>query len=106
MDPEKRFFVDLGRMIQAITPANVYWVAIGTAAYSLLSLAEGIGLMFRVRWAGYLVIGEGVFFIPIELYELLHGFSLKVVLILALNVAIVWYLFANRRRLFRHHQHL
>jgi uncharacterized membrane protein (DUF2068 family) len=105
IDPEKRFFVDLAEQIKGITPTNVYWVAIGTAGYSLFSLVEGIGLMFRASWAGYLAIGEGAFFIPIEIYELVHKFTFKVLLILALNVLIVWYLFANRHRLFRHHHH-
>lgn len=102
IDPAKKFFIDLAQQLESITPANVYWVAVGTAFYSLFSLVEGIGLMFRIPWAGYLAIGEGAFFIPIEIYELMHKFSFKVLLILGLNVLIVWYLFANRRRLFRH----
>ena len=105
IDPERRFFIDLAEQVKHITPTNLYWVALGTALYSIFSLVEGIGLMFRIPWAGYLAIGEGAFFIPVELYELMHGFSLKVLSILALNVAIVWYLFANRKRLFRHHVH-
>jgi|WetSurMetagenome_2_1015567.scaffolds.fasta_scaffold142073_1 uncharacterized membrane protein (DUF2068 family) len=103
VDPEKKFFVDLAEKVKGITPANVYWVAVGTALYSVFSLVEGIGLTFRVPWAGYLAIGESTFFIPIEVYELIHAFSVKVLLILVLNIAIVWYLFANRHRLFRHH---
>jgi uncharacterized membrane protein (DUF2068 family) len=105
IDPERRFFIDLAQKLKGVTPTNVYWVAFGTMLYSLFSLVEGIGLMFRIPWAGYLAIGEGAFFIPIEIYELMHGFSFKVLSILVLNVAIVWYLFANRKRLFRHHVH-
>ena len=70
--------------------------------YSLFSLVEGIGLIFRVSWAGWMAIGESVFFIPIEVYDLLHNFRWKVVGILALNILIVWYLFQNRHRLFKH----
>jgi uncharacterized membrane protein (DUF2068 family) len=105
IDPERRFFIDLAEQLKHITPTNIYWVAFGTALYSLFCLVEGIGLMFRIPWAGYMAIGEGAFFIPIEIYELMHGFRLKILGILALNVAIVWYLFTNRRRLFRHHVH-
>jgi len=61
--------------------------------------------MFRVSWAGWLAIGESAFFIPIELYELSHNFSLMVFVILMINVVMVWYLFENRHRLFRHHHH-
>lgn len=105
LDPEKKFFVDLAEKIGQVTPANVIWVARGTVFYSLFSLVEGVGLVFRVSWAGWLAIGESVFFIPIELYDLLHSFSWGVVLILGLNIMIVWYLLQNRHRLFRHHHH-
>lgn len=103
VDPERKFFSDVAAKIRTITPANVLWLASGTAFYSLFSLVEGVGLAFRVSWAGYMAICESAFFIPIEIYELLHRFSAPVVLILALNIVIVWYLFANRHRLFRHH---
>lgn len=105
LDPEKRFFTELARKIAEITPSSVLWVAGGTIAYSLFSLVEGIGLIFRVSWAGWLAIGESVFFIPIEIFDLLHRFSIAVVAILGLNILIVWYLFQNRERLFRHHHH-
>jgi uncharacterized membrane protein (DUF2068 family) len=103
IDPEKKFFADLERRIGLITPANVVMVAGGAVFYSLFSLVEGFGLMFRVRWAGWLAIGESAFFVPIEVYELLHRPSLIVLGILALNVFIVCYLFQNRHRLFHHH---
>jgi uncharacterized membrane protein (DUF2068 family) len=41
----------------------------------LFSIIEGGGLMFRASWAGYLAIGESAFFVPIEIYELMHRFS-------------------------------
>ncbi len=82
------------------------WVGVVTVLYSLISLVESVGLIFRFFWAGWLAIGESAFFIPIEVRELIirpHGFVLGV---LAFNVLIVWYLFATRHRLFRHHHHL
>lgn len=117
LDPENRFLSDIGDRLDQITPANVRWVATGTFLYSLFSLVEGIGLMFRVPWAGWLTIGESAFFIPIEIFELVHhhelikrgvttshGFTWKIAIILGLNILIVWYLFQNRARLFRHHK--
>ena len=103
IDPEKKFFSDLMRRIAAITPANVIWLASGTLLYSLFSLVEGIGLFFRWRWAGYLAIGESAFFVPIEIFELMKSFSITVFVIMILNILMVWYLFQNRARLFRHH---
>ena len=105
LDPEKKFFTDLADKIETITPANVVWLARGTVFYSLFSLVEGVGLIFRLSWAGWLAIGESAFFIPIEVHELMRHFSWTVLVILALNILIVWYLFYNRERLFRHHHH-
>jgi len=105
LDPEKKFFFDLESKIALITPARVILVAGGAFFYSLFSLLEGVGLMFRVSWAGWLAIGESAFFIPIEIFELIHRPNRMVLVILALNVFIVWYLFANRHWLFRHHHH-
>jgi uncharacterized membrane protein (DUF2068 family) len=105
LDPEGKFFSEIGNKLDNVTPANVRWVGIVTALYSLISLVEGVGLIFRASWAGWLAIGESAFFIPIEVRELVirpHGFVLCV---LAFNVLIVWYLFANRSWLFRHNHH-
>ena len=110
LDPEKAFFTDLANQLSQITPASIVWFARGTVLYSLFSLVEGIGLIFRVAWAGWLAIGESAFFIPIELFELLKSLShnyrhtASLLVILGLNVLIVWYLFQNRERLF-HHRH-
>jgi len=104
-DPEGKFFVELGKSIEKITPSKIYWVATGTAFYSFFSLVEGVGLAFRVSWAGWMAIGESIFFIPIEIYELMHGFSMTVFVILLINIFIVVYLVKNRQRLFHRHLH-
>jgi uncharacterized membrane protein (DUF2068 family) len=100
VDPERQFCVALAKKISTVTPTNVYWVAIGAALYSAFSLVEGFGLLLRVAWAGWLVAAESAFFIPIEVYDLLGGFSTVVFVILVINVGIVWYLLRNRQRLF------
>jgi len=106
LNSDRRFLVDLANQIQKLTEAKVLWTAAATLLYSLFSLVEGIGLMFRVSWAGWLAIGESAFFIPIEIYELVvRRFSPTVLTILGINVTIVWYLLQNRHRLFRHHHH-
>ena len=103
LNPERKFWADLAVGIGNLKERQVLVTAAGTLVYSLFSLVEGIGLMFRVRWAGYLAIGESAFFIPIEIYELIHRFRPVVFGILIVNIFIVWYLFQNRHRLFRHH---
>jgi uncharacterized membrane protein (DUF2068 family) len=114
LSPERKFWADLAVQIGQLTEANVLWAAAGTLVYSLFSLVEGVGLMLRISWAGWMAIGESAFFIPIEIYELVHrtvperprpGHTVMVLAILGLNILIVWYLFQNRHRLFRHHHH-
>lgn len=102
LDPETEFFDHLGDRIAMITPLNVSWAATGTLLYGLLSLAEGVGLVLRLRWAGLLVVVESGFFVPLETYGLIKNPSPTLAMVLILNVAIVLYLHRNRDRLFRH----
>ena len=103
--PEQKFFADLAVQIGKLTEANLVWTAVGTLLFSMFSLVEGIGLIFRVSWAGWMAIGESAFFIPIEIYELVHhrGVPVMLLTILGINILIVWYLLRNRERLFKHH---
>jgi len=113
VNPERKFWADVAIRVGQITEPGLLKAALGTLVYSLFSLVEGIGLMFRLSWCGWLAIGESAFFIPIEVYELVHrspdpnrhGHPIVVLAILILNIFIVWYLFQNRNRLFRHHHH-
>jgi uncharacterized membrane protein (DUF2068 family) len=107
LNPERKFFTDLATQVGKLTEASILWVAAGTLLYSLFSLVEGFGLMFRANWACWMAIGESAFFIPIEVYELVKPArkpSLMVFVILVINVVIVWYLARNRHRL-SHHRH-
>jgi uncharacterized membrane protein (DUF2068 family) len=105
--PANKFFTHVAEWIAQLTEANMLVAAAGTLFYSLFSLVEGIGLMFRVPWAGWMAIGESGFFIPIEVYELTRPGKASWFLfaVLVTNIFIVWYLVQNRHRLFRHHLH-
>ena len=102
LDPETEFFDRLGDRIDAITPVNVGWAATGALLYGVLSLAEGVGLALRTRWAGLLVVAESGFFVPLETYAMIKNPSATILVVLILNVAILVYLHRNRKRLFRH----
>jgi uncharacterized membrane protein (DUF2068 family) len=105
LDPSTKFFADLSVKLGNLTESKLIWVGWTTVVYSTFSLVEGTGLILRVSWAGWLAMAESVFFIPIELYDLVQKFTVSIFIILVLNVAIVWYLFRNRHRLFHHHHH-
>lgn len=107
--PENKFFTDLAKNISNVTDAGVREAAIGALLWSLFPLTEGIGMMFRARWAGLLAIGESAFFVPVEMYKLAERFSWFMVGVAIVNIGIVWYLYVNRDRLFhepQHHFHL
>ena len=103
--PANKFFAHVAEKVGKLTEADLLWTALGTLLYSSFSLVEGTGMIFRQSWAGWLAIGESAFFVPIELYELSRPgrFTWPLFIILILNVLIVWYLFKNRHRLFKHH---
>lgn len=101
LNPESRIWAHLAAQVSQLTETKVLVAAAGLLAYSLFSFVEAVGLCFRVSWAGWLAIGESAFFIPIEINRLCQHASLVVIVVLGLNILIVWYLFQNRRRLFR-----
>jgi uncharacterized membrane protein (DUF2068 family) len=119
LDPEHKFFNDIGDWLDTLTAANMRVLASGTMLYGLFLLVGGTGLAFRAKWAIWLAIGESAFFIPIEIYELIRKHrpglpdeprpeffqhpKVNLLIVLALNILIVWYLLQNRKRLFRHH---
>jgi uncharacterized membrane protein (DUF2068 family) len=107
---ESKFFIALAKSVGELTAANVHRAAWGALLLSLFPLVEGIGLMFRVSWAGWLAIGESAFFIPIEFYAMMdyelvkaRGFPWSIFAVTVINIIIVWYLYDNREVLFRHH---
>jgi len=100
--PENKFFIHIAEQIGQLTESRVRWTAVGTICWSMFPLVEGIGLMFRTSWAGWLAICESAFFVPIEFYELARNFSVYLMLVTIINIIIVWYLFVNRERLFHH----
>jgi uncharacterized membrane protein (DUF2068 family) len=116
LDPENRFFASISDWLGDVQPANERKFALVFLIYGLFLSASGTGLALRATWAIWLAIGESAFFIPIEIYEIVkrrlpqpeprHMLShprLGLAIILGLNILIVWYLFKNRNRLFKHH---
>lgn len=102
LDPANEFFKNLSVQLARVTENDALAFAGMTLLYSLFSLVEGVGLIFRVTWCGWLAIGESIFFIPIEVNSLAKRVTVQVFVILVINVVIVWYLLKNRHRLFRH----
>jgi uncharacterized membrane protein (DUF2068 family) len=100
--PENKFFQHIAEQIDNVTESQIHVWAIGTMLFALFPLVEGIGMLYRVFWAGWLAIGESAFFVPIEMYELAKKFSPYLLAVMIGNIIIVWYLYANRDSLFHH----
>jgi uncharacterized membrane protein (DUF2068 family) len=103
LDPQGELFRDFGVWLNNVSPSQIRAVAVGLFLYSIFSLIEGAGLILRAAWAAWLAIGESSLFIPVEIIQLIQKFSFLMVLVLVLNAGVVWYLYANRRRLFYRH---
>jgi uncharacterized membrane protein (DUF2068 family) len=92
----------------------MHWLTGFSVVYGLFMLLQAVGLAMRVSWAVWLVILESGFFIPIEVLDLIHQHigpetrrhlpKIGVAIVLAVNVAIVWYLYKNRDRIIKHHE--
>ena len=100
VDPDNRYIHRLLARALLVTPAQLRAASAGTFIYSALLLTEGMGLLFRKRWAEYFTIISTAGLIPLEIYELIHHLTAAKIVILAVNVAIVAFLIAR----VRHHK--
>ena len=92
---------DLGRAIQGVLALHgprleAVWA--GTLFYAALFLAEGMGLLLKIRWAEYLTVVATGSLMPLEVFACLRrpdGFRIGLLLV---NVWIVLYLISRIRR--------
>jgi uncharacterized membrane protein (DUF2068 family) len=78
-----------------VTDTHLWMLAGAAFLYSVVRGVEAYGLWLERRWAEWFALIAGGFFIPVEIYELIHHVSLIKILVLATNTAIVvymWYL--------------
>lgn len=97
IDPESRY---LGRALTAFWALDdraLKRISAGTFFYAALLLTEGVGLLWRRRWAEYFTVLVTGSFIPLELYELTRRFTATRLILLGVNVAVVWYLVHHLR---------
>jgi uncharacterized membrane protein (DUF2068 family) len=98
LNPANRYLdLALSRFL-SLDARQLRQISAGTFCYAALLLTEGVGLLLRRRWAEYFTVIVTGSFIPLELYELTRRISTTRIIVLAVNVAIVWYLVAVLRR--------
>lgn len=98
VDPDNRLIHGLLTRVLSVTPGQLRAASAGTFVYAGLLLTEGLGLLFRKRWAEYFTIITTAGLIPIELYELSRRVTTAKVAVLVINVAIVAYLVRRVRK--------
>lgn len=97
-DPDNRFVHALLAKLLLVNDRTLKEIGAGTFFYAALLLTEGIGLLLKQHWAEYFTAITTALLIPLELYEIIQHASPVKFLVLAVNVAIVWYLVARLLR--------
>ena len=98
VDPDNQFIHRLIVRSFGIEAKQLKEISAGTFFYSSILLTEGVGLLMKKHWAEYFTVISTAVFIPLEIYEIFHRFTWVRVAVLAVNVAIVWYLVDRIRR--------
>jgi uncharacterized membrane protein (DUF2068 family) len=75
---------------------TVLWLFAFLLGYATLQLVEGIGLWLMKRWGEYVAVFATSAFIPLEVLELVKGFSVLKFLLLAINIAAVAWLIKSK----------
>jgi uncharacterized membrane protein (DUF2068 family) len=98
VDPEGRLADRLLTRLLSVDDRKLRAISAGTFGYAALLLTEGVGLLLRKRWAEYFTVIVTGSFIPLELYELWRHVTPTRLTVIAINIAIVWYLIVLLRR--------
>lgn len=98
LDPEGRLTEALLWRAMDVEPRRLAVVGVAMLVYAGVLLTEGVGLLLRRRWAEYFTVIVTASFVPLELYEIVRHVTVPRVVVLAVNLAIVWYLVARLRR--------
>ena len=97
IDPEGQH---LGRAVQRLMELDarhVRAIRAGMIVYATVFVVEGVGLILRRRWAEWFTIIVTASLVPVEVYEIVrHPRPLRMA-VLAINLAIVWYLVVRLR---------
>ena len=92
LDPQNRHIHAVLEKLTGVSPNRLRELSIGTLVYASLFYIEGIGLLFRRRWAEYMVVITTGVFLPLEIYEVCERLTALRIGILLANAAIVAYL--------------
>jgi len=98
VDPDNRHINRLVAWLLAVNRRKLEEISVGTFFYASLFLTEGTGLALGKRWAEYFTSIVTGSFIPLEIYELIHHFSVAKLAVVVINGAVVLYLVGRLKR--------
>ena len=75
VDPDNWYVHTLITRLSGTTPRQLEAVSAGSLLYAALRYVEGLGLMWRQRWAAYVTVIATAAFIPLEVVELTRRVS-------------------------------
>jgi uncharacterized membrane protein (DUF2068 family) len=81
-----------------LSPRKFQLIGTGACIYAALFVVEGLGLWRGKRWAEYLTVFATTSLIPFEVWEIFHHLTWLKIGALAVNIAIVIYLWRIARR--------
>lgn len=73
-------------------------LTLAAVAYAALRFVEAYGLWFMRNWARWLGLVSAGIYVPFELYYFARTPNLTSATVLAINVAVLWLLWPNRKR--------
>jgi len=97
VDPDNWYIHTLIARLSGTTPRQLEAVSAGSFLYAALRFVEGLGLIWRQRWAAYVTVIATAAFIPLEVVELARRVSWPKLVVITMNVAVVCYLAARLR---------
>jgi uncharacterized membrane protein (DUF2068 family) len=93
LDPQRPWIRHLIDKLGRLRRHEVMLFGAGAIGYGVLELVEGGGLFYRKRWAEWLTVIATSLLVPLEAYELVRRPSWLKAAGIAVNVAIVVYLY-------------
>ena len=98
LDPENRLVHETVARVAGIDRAHLKALGLGTFFYAGLETVEGVGLILLQHWAEYLTVIATASLLPLELYEIARRQTPIRFGVLAVNLAIFFYLLVKIRQ--------
>ncbi|WP_137226991.1 DUF2127 domain-containing protein [Shewanella sp. MEBiC00475] len=93
LNPANRYPSIFISAIGSLPQSSLTLMSLGVAVYTLMRFVEAYGLWHNMRWTQWFALLSGAIYLPIELYEMVKHFSLLSVIVLAINLVIVVYMY-------------